>query len=193
MCELRILWECISIESFSILLSSKFMILSVTKIRGGLYWTDFWTNWGSKPNKDNPKPCSYILISLTPHGEARLKAAPPHVLSIALEDIGMVLDCPCFALEAQLVQRNHRFGEVRFSKMYFPRRALQRTPKNRVWGLGFGVIYTYIYIYISYIQNPILVNEPTTNFGTFSNAVIEQWLVVSKRPLWPYNSATTGF
>ena len=42
---------------------------------------------------------------------------------------------------------------VRFSEMYFPRRALERTPKIECmgwcWGLGFGVyIYIYIYIYI---------------------------------------------
>jgi len=39
---------------------------------------------------------------------------------------------------------------VRFSKIYFPRRALQRTPQNGmcVGGSGLGLIYIYIYIYI---------------------------------------------
>ena len=39
--------------------------------------------------------------------------------------------------------KNDRFRGVRFLKMYFSRRVLQRTPKNGVcgvgWGLGFRV------------------------------------------------------
>jgi len=66
----------------------------------------------------------------------------PPVLSIALEYTGMVLVYSCLALEAQIFQaylyslENDRFPNtspilfgVHFSKMYFPRRVLNRTPK----------------------------------------------------------------
>jgi len=42
-------------------------------------------------NKDNPTPC-------------------PPVLSIALEYMGMVLECPCLALESQLVQKSNKYA-----------------------------------------------------------------------------------
>jgi len=51
-----------------------------------------------------------------------------------------------------------RYFGVRFSKMYFPRRALKRTPKDGVYGglKGFrSIIYIYIYIYIYISYQPI--------------------------------------
>ena len=47
----------------------------------------------------------YILILLIPQGGAA-EGRTPAVLSIALEYMGMVLNFPCLALEAQLVQKS---------------------------------------------------------------------------------------
>jgi len=66
-----------------------FVFLIVLRFRGRLIYQMFELSGPPMPNKDNPTPYPYILISLTPQGGRR-----PLVLSIALQYMGMVLDCP---------------------------------------------------------------------------------------------------
>ena len=51
-----------------------------------------------RPNKNMPTPCPYILMQWTEQG-----AAAP-VVSMKLNNIGMVLAYSCLALEAQIFQ-----------------------------------------------------------------------------------------
>jgi len=63
----------------------------------------FCINWASKAKQvqSNTMTIDSNIIDTT--GVPRPKTAAP-VLSIALESMVMVLDCPCLALEAQLIQ-----------------------------------------------------------------------------------------
>ena len=71
-----------------------------TRNRGDLIYQIFEPTGPPRPSKDNQTPSPHILILLTPQG-----GRGPPVLPSALEYMGMVLDCPCLALEAQLIQK----------------------------------------------------------------------------------------
>jgi len=76
-----------------------------TKFRTGRNKQIFELIGPPRANKENLTPCQCIPILLTPQG-GRGQRPPPPVLSIALEYMGMVLDFPCLASEAQLFQKS---------------------------------------------------------------------------------------
>ena len=72
--------------------------MQITRFRGELIYKIFDIIGPPRLNNDNPAPC-------TEQGGRGLSPRPP-VVSIILEHMGMVLDCPCLALEAQLIQKS---------------------------------------------------------------------------------------
>jgi len=66
------------------------------KISSWAYLIYFELIGSPKPNKDNPTPLPYFSDAMDRTG----------VVSIILEYTGMMLDCPCLPLEAQLVQKS---------------------------------------------------------------------------------------
>ena len=72
-----------------------------TQFRGGLIYQIFERIGVPRPNKDNLIPCPYIPMQWTEQA-----GRGPSVVSILLEYMGMVLDCPCLVLEAQSIQKN---------------------------------------------------------------------------------------
>jgi len=86
--------------------SQQIRLHTTTQFRGGLIFKIFELIGPPRPNKDNPTPCPYIPMQCC-NGQNRGATAfgrGPPVVSIILEYMGMVLDCPCLALEPQLIQ-----------------------------------------------------------------------------------------
>jgi len=76
-------------------------LVKAAKFRDGFIYQIFELIGPPRPNTDNPTPCQFILMQRTEQGG---RGRP--VVSIILEYMGMVLDCPCLALEVQLVQKS---------------------------------------------------------------------------------------
>lgn len=76
-----------------------------TKFRVGLFTSFFELIGLPMPNKENSNimPIYSHIIDTT--GGAAAEGRGPPVLSIALKYMGIVLDCPCLALTAQLIQK----------------------------------------------------------------------------------------
>ena len=108
---------------------------------------DFWSNWAykAKQGQSNTMPIYSNAIDRTggPQAAAPLfcPLRPPcSVVSTILEYMGMVLDCPCLALEAQLIQKSptKKFGRGRGTiHMHLSRQTwhklLHHFPSGCVW------------------------------------------------------------